>query len=524
MKIVAIGDPHFKTDNIEEVNLFIQKIKQLCLREQPNLIVILGDLLHTHERIHVSALNKAYELIEILRNISKTVILVGNHDMCFGKDTNILLYDNSIKNIQDIITGDKVMGNDLTPRTVLSKTYGRTRMYKINQLLEKSYIVNEYHMLCLRPYKTFWKIDHKLWNVYYLNTKNFKFHNVLFEYENQCIDFLKSIEDLEISVVDYLELPLGIRRYLYGYTCKDTITSISVEPSEETLYYGFETDGNHKFLLENGTVVHNCNNQQFLTTNHWMNGMKNWENVLIVDTVQHVTLENFQFTFCPYVPPGRFIEALNTQSELWKQSDIIFCHQEFQGCKMGAIVSIDGDKWNETYPEIISGHIHSKQKIQNNIYYCGSSIQTAFGESEDNIIPILQLKNKSEKYILNEFDLELPKKKIIYTDTNNIENYKIKEHDKDKVKITVSGVYDEFKAFKKSKKYNELIKSGVKIVFKAKKVKEEEKVDLTRSDEENDFTKILYDLVLECKNTQLLQQYEMIINNKIISDRDIFFI
>lgn len=523
MKIIAIGDPHFKTDNIEEVNIFIQKIQELCLKEQPNLIVILGDILHTHERIHVSALNKAYELVEILRKISKTVILVGNHDMCFAKDTNVLLYDNTVKSIQNIDIDDQIMGDDLKPRTVLAKRYGRTRMYKIEQLLEKSYIVNEYHILCLRPYKTFWKRDDKLWNVYYLNTKNFKFNTVLFKSEKECIDFLKTIEDLEISVVDYLDLPFDLKRYLYGYTYNGGITSILVEPSEETLYYGFETDGNHKFLLENGTVVHNCNNQQFLSSNHWMNGMKNWENVLIVDKVQHINLENFQFTFCPYVPPGRFVEALNTETEIWKQSDAIFCHQEFQGCKMGAIISVDGDKWNETYPEIISGHIHSKQKIQNNIYYCGSSIQTAFGESEDNIIPILSWENKGEKYVLNEIDLELPRKKIIYTDTDNIENYKIKDNDKDKIKITVSGVYDEFKAFKKSKKYNELIKSGAKVVFKAKKVKEEEKVE-TSSFEERDFTKILYDLILDSKNIQLFQQYEMIINNKIISEGDIFFI
>jgi len=521
MKILAIGDPHFKTDNIDEVNMFIERLEKLAINEQPNLIVILGDILHTHERLHVSPLNKAYELVEKMRKISKTVVLVGNHDMCFGKDTKILLFNGTCKEVENIDIGDIVMGDDLQPRTVISKTCGISRMYKVCQLLEKSYTVNEYHILCLKPYKTYWEKEN-LWNACYLNFETLKLHNILFNTEEQCVDFLKTIKDIEISVVDYLQLPLNIKNYLYGYKNDGRITSLRVEPSEEVMYYGFETDGNHKFLLEDFTVVHNCNNQQFLSDNHWMNGMKKWENVTIVDTVHHIDIEGYQFTFCPYVPPGRFVEALNTDTKNWKLSDAIFCHQEFQGCKMGAIVSVEGDKWDTTFPEIVSGHIHSKQQIQNNIYYSGSALQNAFGESEENIIPILTWNNKGEKYTLKELDLELPRKKIIYTDIDNIEKCKIPQDNGDKVKITVSGVYDDFKAFKKTKKYNELIKSGTKVVFKAKKIKEEEKEEV--SFEEKDFGKILYNLILDTKNVQLYQQYEMIVNNKIISEQDIFFI
>jgi hypothetical protein len=521
MKVIAVGDPHFKIDNIEEVNMFIERIEKLVLREQPNLIVILGDLLHTHERLHVTPLNKAYEFVDKMRKISKTIILVGNHDMCFGKDTKVLLYNNTTKNVQDIDIGDMVMGDDLNPRIVISKTRGISRMYKVSQLLQNSYTVNEYHMLCLRPYRTHWKHDN-IWFVAYLNIESLKIYNVLFDTEKQCFDFFKTIKDIEISVIDYLNLPLNIRIYLYGYNCNKDITSISVEPSKEVMYHGFETDGNHKFLLEDLTVVHNCNNQQFLTNNHWMNAMKNWENVTIVDTVQHIEIDGYQFTFCPYVPPGRFVEALNSDSKDWKRSNAIFCHQEFQGCKMGAINSTDGDKWDTSFPDIISGHIHSKQTIQNNIYYPGSSMQNAFGESEENIIPILTWNNKIEKYNLNEIDIELPRKKIIYTDIDNIENCKISKDSKDKVKITLSGVYDDFKAFKKTKKYNDLIKSGTKVVFKPKKIREEEKQE--ESFEEKDFGKILCSLILDTKNIHLYKQYEMIVNNKNISEQDIFFI
>ena len=118
---------------------------------------------------------------------------------------------------------------------------------------------------------------------------------------------------------------------------------------------------------------------------------------------------------------------------------------------MGAIVSVEGDKWPENYPEIVSGHIHSRQQIQKNIYYCGSSMQHAFGESEKNIIPIFTWDEENKKkYNLLEIDLELPRKKIIYTDVENVEDYKL-TNTKDKIKISVSGQYEEFKAFKKTK-------------------------------------------------------------------------
>ena len=45
----------------------------------------------------------------------------------------------------------------------------------------------------------------------------------------------------------------------------------------------------------------------------------------------------------------------------------------------------------DNLPFILSGHIHSNQKLQRNIYYPGSSMQHAFGESDRNIIAFVNL-------------------------------------------------------------------------------------------------------------------------------------
>ena len=41
------------------------------------------------------------------------------------------MYDGSIKKVEDIVVGDKVMGDDSTPRNVLSLARGREMMYKL---------------------------------------------------------------------------------------------------------------------------------------------------------------------------------------------------------------------------------------------------------------------------------------------------------------------------------------------------------------------------------------------------------
>lgn len=342
MKVIAIGDPHFRTDNIPEVNLFIERIETLCKKENPDFIVVLGDLLHTHERIHTIPLNKAYELISRLSNLALTFVLVGNHDM--------------------------------------------------------------------------------------------------------------------------------------------------------------------------------ISNMQFLTENHWMNGLKRWKNVKIVDKVINFDIDDYRFVFSPYVSPGRFLEALETLEVDWKTATCIFAHQEFFGCKMGAIISTEGDKWDSSYPCVISGHIHSRQTLEN-VYYCGSSLQHAFGENENNIIPILEWKSEIEEYKLKEINLDLPRKRIVYTELDEInsEEFVLEGKSQDKIKISVSGNYEEFKAFKKTKKYREIISKGNKIIFKPRKIdliEESETIEELKTREENEqlgFNSILQSLIETEDNKYLFDLYKTLL-------------
>jgi len=69
---------------------------------------------------------------------------------CLGKGTPILMFDGSIKAVEDVVTGDLLMGPDSSPRTVLSTTSGVDNLYKIIPTRGESFVVNEPHILSLK--------------------------------------------------------------------------------------------------------------------------------------------------------------------------------------------------------------------------------------------------------------------------------------------------------------------------------------------------------------------------------------
>lgn len=547
INIIAVGDPHFQVSNIPEVDLFISKIYDLALERSPDAIVILGDLLHTHEKVHTVPLNKAYEFIDKMRQISKTYVIVGNHDMCFGRDTPIMMFDGKTKMSQDIVVGDVVMGDDRLSRRVLSTCSGRKKMYLIHQDNKMDYVVSENHTLVLcradlhrlfglgrcgivemsvGEYMKLSGDERKLLYGLNLGSDFFIEENMIFPKEEQerMSQILDDENDIEL-------FDMEIR-----YQCKMASLCVKIEVCglDEDDYFGFAVDGNNRFLLEDGTVVHNCNNQQFLSENHWLNGLKEWDNVKIVDKVHMDTIKDTKFVFAPYVYPSRFQEALDTLSDNWRDAQCIFAHQEFKGCKMGAIISEEGDVWPENYPNVISGHIHSNQKPQGNVYYPGAAMQHAFGESDRNIIPCITFSDGVHR--VEEVDLGLPRKKIVYMDMDSVDEYKHNEEKKeDKIKLTISGSLEEFKAFKKTKKYKKLVDDGVKVIFKPKKIRKEKKKEEVEGEEKKEetvyeereevnFKDILLNIVRSQNNSLLQQAYELIVNKRNVNFDDVFLV
>jgi len=83
---------------------------------------------------------------------SDLIIIAARPGMgkCLGKGTGVLMYDGSVKKVEDIKAGELLMGDDSTPRRVLSLARGQERMYWIRQNKGIDYRVNESHILSLK--------------------------------------------------------------------------------------------------------------------------------------------------------------------------------------------------------------------------------------------------------------------------------------------------------------------------------------------------------------------------------------
>lgn len=83
---LAIGDPHFKTSNITECKQMIINTCNLIAEKTPDFVVCLGDILHTHEKIHIEALCVATNFIEEIAKLVPIYVIIGNHDRCNNSD------------------------------------------------------------------------------------------------------------------------------------------------------------------------------------------------------------------------------------------------------------------------------------------------------------------------------------------------------------------------------------------------------------------------------------------------------
>jgi hypothetical protein len=199
--------------------------------------------------------------------------------------------------------------------------------------------------------------------------------------------------------------------------------------------------------------------------------MKYWnsDRIHIVDTTLVTTIGNQTFAFVPYVPPGRFVEALNT-AEGWESASAIFAHQEFQGCKMGAIISVEGDEWPLNHPYVVSGHIHDYQEPQPNILYTGTPIQHAFGDRHDKTISWFVFNTPTDREHTR-IDLGLRRKQVINITCAEVPTYVPPEHFD--LKIVIKGTAGEIKAIMQHLNIDVWKKAGHVIVYKAQSFERE---------------------------------------------------
>jgi ATP-dependent 26S proteasome regulatory subunit len=86
------------------------------------------------------------------KRCSSGVLLTGppGTGKCLAPGTEILMFDGTIVKVENIKVGDKLMGPDSNPRTVMSLASGRDNMFHVVPTKGSSYTVNEPHILSVR--------------------------------------------------------------------------------------------------------------------------------------------------------------------------------------------------------------------------------------------------------------------------------------------------------------------------------------------------------------------------------------
>lgn len=274
------------------------------------------------------------------------IVIVGKPGTgkCLAAGTPVILYNGTIKNVEDIVVGDILMGDDSTPRNVLSICSGTDVMYKIYQKNGDNYTVNSPHILSLtnktkeildipvteflakdktfrtqyRGYKVSVEFEEKTiyehpYNFgkklddtnqinipleYKANTKYTRLNLLagiidscaFYEENNDCYEITKDNKEI-LQDITFVARSLGfavttiynnfdINTTSKSYTIKifgniktiptkvmrstkikqkpaNLTTEISIKELGVGKYYGFQLDGNHRFLLGDFTVTHN---------------------------------------------------------------------------------------------------------------------------------------------------------------------------------------------------------------------------------------------------------------------------
>ena len=222
--------------------------------------------------------------------------------------------------------------------------------------------------------------------------------------------------------------------------------------------------GNHDYI----------NQTQFLTDDHFFNPLKKWPRVVIVDYPIIINLGGHTLVMCPYVPPGRFIEALD-HVEGWRDAVCIYAHQEILGCEYGNEPSQKGDQWSDDLPTIISGHIHKPSRVGRNVFYPGSSIQVHSNEDPDKRVWLVTFDGDEEDTSIRDdgygvlqfdkIDLGLKGKKEIEIPYEELRFFDFGLTDHYYIKLKISGTPEQFKLFRKSQLRAKMVRSGIRIGY-----------------------------------------------------------
>ena len=235
------------------------------------------------------------ESIDLLNNNGSCLIAVyPGGGKCLAKGTRILLYNGDFINVENVKTGDLLIGDDYKTRIVQSICKGQEKLYTIYDYQNNfiNYTCNESHILTLWDTEFLKIIDLSLKEFLLLNknirkkyksiymdfdSENFSLRQKRIFYKNNStkysnifyIDVKNNFEDIirEIMLSGFLINSLTNNNRIFFEDPHNVFTFLDkrvvnyfdfyIQEKEIDEYFGFELDQNGRFLLWNGIITHN---------------------------------------------------------------------------------------------------------------------------------------------------------------------------------------------------------------------------------------------------------------------------
>lgn len=227
--IIGIEDNGTPFGLNEEQYLETRKtLEKICKRNDYSLRLLTETIVSTRKKEIFEEELKIYEFLIRENNTvdyeEVKIAMVGNVDSskCECKNTKIRMYSGDVENIQDIIPGDLLMGDNSEPRKVLETTKGFSKMYKITPVNGEPLTVNKNHILCFKASNynyVFWDKSRNRYQVrtFVLTngkpkvcTKSFLIRPYDNKYYSSKEDAIfESKEDAKIASYNYLEIVLN---------------------------------------------------------------------------------------------------------------------------------------------------------------------------------------------------------------------------------------------------------------------------------------------------------------------------
>lgn len=151
---------------------------------------------------------------------------------CLGAGTPVIMADFSIKKVEDVRNGDKVLSPTGGERLVSGVCSGISTLWKVEQEGGMSYVCNDAHILSLK-------------------------HKVSRETLNINVALLSESPDLLRTYAGWRPQYFSQESGAWAASDGHDLMDVKLTRLEQGQYYGFQLDGDHLFMLGDGTVTHN---------------------------------------------------------------------------------------------------------------------------------------------------------------------------------------------------------------------------------------------------------------------------